>query len=197
MPIKVVTELRRYRTCLSPARPRSHTLGTREARVSKRSRAEGEKRTEGGQNPTRAMQRRKEPDGGECCTGLEVSGSAVSVPRGRSPNRSSESRHSFQPPSRPGSRREVHERPNEATFDASPQMASVSSDRRAQQQRRGKWELIAKGSALTGSKRDEVCPLSNGTGHWRLPGGCSIVTGSRCVIHQLVRRDRRANPWSF
>jgi hypothetical protein len=75
--------------------------------------------------------------------------------------------------------------------------ASVSSDRRAQQQRRGKWELIAKGSALTGSKRDEVCPLSNGTGHWRLPGGCGIVTGSRCVIHQLVRRDRRANPWSF
>jgi hypothetical protein len=72
----------------------------------------------------------------------------------------------------------------------------VSSDRRAQQQRRGKWELIAKGSALTGSKRDEVCPLSNGTGHWRLPGGCSIVTGSRCVIHQLVRRDRRANLWS-
>src|SRR4051794_31635613 len=67
--------------------------------------------------------------------------------------------------------------------------ASVLSDRRAQQRRRGKWELIAKGSALTGSKRDEVCPLSNGTGHWRLLGGCSIVTGSRCVIHQLVRRD--------
>ena len=66
-----------------------------------------------------------------------------------------------------------------------------------QQQRRGKWELIAKGSALTGSKRDEVCPLSNGTGHWRLPGGCSIVTGPCCVIHQLVGRDRRANPWSF
>jgi hypothetical protein len=80
---------------------------------------------------------------------------------------------------------------------ASPERASVSSDRSAQQHRRGKWELIAKGSGLTGSKRDEVCPLSNGTGHWRLPGGCGIVTGSRCVIHQLVRRDRRANPWSF
>ena len=61
-----------------------------------------------------------------------VSGSAASVPRGRSPTRSSESRHKSQPPSRPSSRREVHERPNEATFDASPQMASVSSDRRAQ-----------------------------------------------------------------
>ena len=131
MPIKVVTEPRRSRTCLGPARPRSHTLGTRETHVSKRSRDEGEKRTEVGRNPTRAMPRRKEPDGGECCTGLEVSGSAVSVPRGRSPNRSSESRHSFQPPSRPSSRREVHERPNEATFDASPQMASVSSDRSA------------------------------------------------------------------
>ena len=132
MPIKVVTEPRRSRTCLGPARPRSHTLGTRETHVSKRSRVEGEKRTEGGQNPTRAMPRRKEPDGGECGTGSEVSGSAVSVPRGRSPTRSSESRHSFQPPSRPSSRREVHERPNEATFDASPQMASVSSDRSAQ-----------------------------------------------------------------
>ena len=72
-----------------------------------------------------------------------------------------------------------------------------SSDRHGQQQRRGQWELIAKGSAVAGSERDEVCPLSNGTGHLRLPGGCRIVTGSRCVIHRLVRRDREANPWSF
>ena len=33
-------------------------------------------------------------------------------------------------PSWPSSRREVHDRPNEATFDSSTQMASVSSDRR-------------------------------------------------------------------
>ena len=70
-----------------------------------------------------------EPDGFECSTGSEVSGSAVAVPRGWSPTKCSESRHPFQPPSRPGSRREVHERPNEATFDASPRMASVWSDR--------------------------------------------------------------------
>jgi WD40 repeat protein len=29
-----------------------------------------------------------------------------------------------------------------------------------------------------------------------LPDGYSIVTGLRCVIHQSVRRDRRANRWS-
>jgi hypothetical protein len=78
------------------------------------------------------MPRRREPDGGDCGTESGVSGSAVSVPRGRSPTRSGEARHPFQPPSRPGTRREVYGRPNEATFDASPQMASASPDRSAQ-----------------------------------------------------------------
>ncbi len=91
------------------------------------------------------------------------------------------------PPGRP---------PQQVSARRTFQRASVS-DRSAQQRRHGKWELIAKGSALTGSKRDEVCPMSNGTGHWGLPGGCSMVTGPRCVLHHLVRRDRRANPWSF
>jgi hypothetical protein len=45
---------------------------------------------------------------------------------------SSESRHSFQRPTLKSSPREVHELPTESLSDALPQVASVSSDRRAQ-----------------------------------------------------------------
>jgi hypothetical protein len=115
------------RSRLAARRPPRHQWSR--SSMCKRSRAEGDKGAEVGQNPTRAMPRRREPDGGDCGTESGVSGSAVSVPRGRSPTRSGEARHPFQPPSRPGTRREVYGRPNEATFDASPQMDSVSSDR--------------------------------------------------------------------
>src|SRR5262249_4441778 len=62
----------------------------------KRSRAEGDKRTEGGgRNPTRAMPCRKRPDGDEYGSESEVSGAAVSVPRGKAPSRSRETRTHF------------------------------------------------------------------------------------------------------
>jgi hypothetical protein len=47
--------------------------------------------------------------------------------------RGSESRHPFQPPPSPRCCREVYELPSEGTSDASHQIASVSSDRCAQQ----------------------------------------------------------------
>ena len=102
----------------SPTRPRERPARHRWSRSSmrKRSRADGEKCTEGDQNPTRVMPRRKDPDGSEYGTGSEVSGPVVSVPRGRSPTRSSESRHPFQPPSRPSSRLEVHQLGPQAKF---------------------------------------------------------------------------------
>ena len=64
---------------------------------------------------------------------MEVSGSAVSVTRESRQLRGCESWHPFQPPPSLRCYRKVHELPREGMSDASHQIASVSSDRKAQE----------------------------------------------------------------
>ena len=63
--------------------------------------------------------------GASTAPGRRLAFAAVSVPRGKAPARSRESRYAFQPPTLPSSRRQVHELPSEGTSDASSQIASV------------------------------------------------------------------------
>lgn len=89
-------------------------------------------------------------DVGDHGSGVETDGSVVSVPRGGSRLPGSKPRHPFPLPPSPTWCRSVHERPGEGAFDASHQIASVSSDRRAQgvRPRQAKSQGRARGSIL-------------------------------------------------
>jgi hypothetical protein len=95
-------------------------------------------------NTGHACHCQKPLDGSDHGSGMEVSGPAVSVPRGESPTtspflgeslqlRGCESLHPFQPPPSPTFSWEVHELPSEHASDASHQIDSVSSDRSSQE----------------------------------------------------------------
>ena len=60
-----------------------------------RSRFEGDKRTERAEIQHGPCQCRKKPDGGDHGSGLEVSGSAVSVSRGKSPGEGAANRGTY------------------------------------------------------------------------------------------------------
>jgi hypothetical protein len=106
--------------------PENRTFG-------KHSRVEDDKRIQRNRNSTRTMPCGKKSAGGE--VRLLAWGEPFGCLRseGNPPSKSGESRYPFQPPTAPGSRREIRERPGESTSDGLPQIASVSSDRRAQE----------------------------------------------------------------
>ena len=96
-----------------------------------RSRVEGDKRAERSEIEHGPCHFQKQLDGCEHGSGVEVSGSAVSIPRGESRPRDSESRHPFQAPPFPRCCRAVDELPSEGTTDASPNCFGVVGPKRA------------------------------------------------------------------
>jgi hypothetical protein len=100
--------------------------------IRSRSRVEGDKRTERSGIEHGPCHCRKQLDGGDHGSRVEVSGSVVSVPPGESATTGQRIPASISADRPPTCYREIHERPSEGTSDTSPQIASVSSDRRAQ-----------------------------------------------------------------